>query len=166
MASCMGGDVIDEALGGDDAQQVDVIRQRYPRHEGDKRGVEVDARLPADSQGLEKILAVVAFVEQAQNVILHGLDGAGHHEAAGFAQGREELRVPQQVLDFDGDVVGEPGKLAMQFPYQRHGVAGAVEKNRGRRRLCAQPRPPLVAGCPARPRLSARCGNALRKPAR
>src|SRR5205085_7613493 len=59
--------------------------------------------------------------------------------AAGLTQGRQMAGVPQEMLDFDGHVVGQLWKSPVEGFDDAHGVARSVEKVRIAKRDVARP---------------------------
>src|SRR5208282_1844752 len=68
------------------------------------------------------------FGEAFEDAVVYRLGGGDHEGAAGRAQHRQQIGPAQQVLDFDGDVVAERGKLPVERLDDFDGVARAVEE--------------------------------------
>ena len=63
-----------------------------------------------------------------EDSIVHRFDGGGDEETSGVAQRGKMFDEIQKMLDFDGDIVAETGKLAMQLADDGQSVRGTVEK--------------------------------------
>jgi hypothetical protein len=75
-----------------------------------------------------EVAARVPFLEMRQHPIVDRLHRGGHEQAAGVLQHRQQIGVRSEVLDLDGDVVGETGELARQRGHQLARVTRAVEE--------------------------------------
>ena len=56
----------------------------------------------------------MAFGQLLEHGIVQRLHGAGNEQAARSLQNGKQIAVLEQVLDFDGGVIGEPGPLVMK----------------------------------------------------
>ena len=97
--------------------------------EGDERRARAGGRLSrVRARASRKSARVWPFASLREDLVVEGFDRAGDEGAAGLAQHGQQVAMLEQVLDLDGDVVGEPRAFAMQRLDDRDGVAGAVEE--------------------------------------
>src|SRR5690348_507502 len=86
------------------------------------------AQVAKDAIDFKKTVTCVAFVEPEKHSIANGSAAPGQEEAARVAKSRQMLLVLEKVLDLDGDVVSELGKLTVQPFHNRYRMPNAVEK--------------------------------------
>ena len=65
---------------------------------------------------LFEILERVSLLEPREHAIVERFHRGGDKRAAGVAQPRQQVAVPQQVLDLDRHVVGDAGMRARPTP--------------------------------------------------
>ena len=123
-----GRDVFDESLLAEHVEQVAVTLQCGPWRKRHERRLQNETGLAEELDHSQEISARVALIKPLEYGVVQGLDGAGNKQAAGFAQRADVPGVLEQVLDLDGDVVGQARMLAVQGFDDRHCMPNAVEK--------------------------------------
>src|SRR5260370_27151256 len=107
-----------------------VIAQGGPGRESHEGGGQRQAGFWGEGHGLEEIGARVALVEQIEQAIVYRFDRRGDEQASSVFQARQQAAMFQQVLDLDGHVVSQCGKLRMHGAQDGHGVGWTVEEIR------------------------------------
>ena len=88
-------------------EQVAIPGERHPGMECHERRHECHARGAAQRDRVDEVAARVALRQPAERGVVHRFHRAGHEQASGVAQRPQQIAVLQQMLHFDGDVVGD-----------------------------------------------------------
>src|SRR5262249_27391785 len=111
-----------------DDKQVQVSVHRSPRREGNERRMQGQPKFAESADHREEIGARVAFVEVVEDRIINGFDCADDEQTPCVAKARKMFVVFAQVFNFDGDVVSDAWKFAMEFVDQLERVTNAIEE--------------------------------------
>src|SRR6202008_2162345 len=109
-------------------EEIEAAFYGGPWAKRDESGLKSKARAEAIFDDAKKIRPGGVFVELAQHGIVKRFHRRDDKKAAGLAEDGQEIRTPQEVFDFDGYVVGEPGKFAVQGFDKGNGVACAIKE--------------------------------------
>ncbi len=74
---------------------------------GHERRHDRQPRRTAERHRFEEVAAGMSLLEQGQNRIVDRFDGRRHEQAAGLAQARKQLAMPEQMFHLDRDVIGQ-----------------------------------------------------------
>ncbi len=125
-----GGHVRDQVFGGDEAEEFAEVVEGGPGCEGEEGRGEWESGGAGERESLFEIAPGVAFVEDGEEAVIDGFDGADDERTTGLAEDRDEIAVLEKVLNLNGCVVGETREFGMESFDDGTGVAWAVEEIR------------------------------------
>ncbi len=111
-------------------EELDVHVKCRPRRESHERWIERQPDVSQKADHVDEVLARVALVEDLQDPLVEGFDGAGDQQAAGAAQHRQVASVLEQVLDLNSHVIAEVRESPMQRLDYGDGMCRSVEEVR------------------------------------
>ena len=134
------GDVLDEIELAQRRQKLQVPLERRPGRERYEGGVENEPCLAEQVPDAQEVGPRVPLVQDLEDAIVDRLDRARDEQASGLAQLGQHPRVPDEVLDLDRHVIGDPRVLRVQGSGDLERMTGAIEEVRIPERdvLCAR----------------------------
>jgi len=113
---------------GNGFEKIEIAGTCGPRRERDKGRLQREASVVAEIESAEEICARVTLFKFKKDSIIDRFDRAGDEQAAGACECLDSVRVAEKVLDFNRDVIGQPGVLCVERFNDTSSMSDAVEE--------------------------------------